>query len=68
MGGEIGGLGFDFAMNFGWMARLGIDFAQRERHLWWIGILLGLWQVWDQSGGCLEVVWLRGWLLCSESD
>ena len=30
VGGEIGGSSFDFAMNFGWMARLGFDFAQRE--------------------------------------
>ena len=30
VGGEIGGSSFDFAMNIGWMARLGFDFAQRE--------------------------------------
>ena len=30
--------------------------------------MLGLWQVWGYNGGCLEVVWLRGWLLCGESD
>ena len=28
--GEIDGSGFDFAIDFGWMARLGFDFAQRE--------------------------------------
>ena len=61
-------LSFDFAIDFGWMARLGFDFAQREWHRWWIGILLGLWRVWVYGGGCLEVVWLRGWLLCGESD
>ena len=76
VGGKIGGLGFDFAwvlsfdfaIDFDWMARLGFDFAQREWHRWWIGILLGLWRVWGYNGGCLEVVWLRGWLLCGESD
>ena len=61
-------LSFDFAIDFGWMARLGIDFAQREWHRWWIGILLGLWRVWGHDGGYLEVVWLRGWLLWGESD
>ena len=61
-------LSFDFAIDFGWIARLGFDFAQREWHWWWFGILLGLWWVWGHGGGCLEVVWLKGWLLCDESD
>ena len=30
--------------------------------------MLGLWWVWGHGGGCLEVVWLKGWLLCDESD
>ena len=61
-------LSFDFAIDFGWMAKLGFDLAQKEWYRWWIGIFLGLWQVWGHGCGCLEVVWLRGWLLCDESD
>ena len=32
---------------------------------WFMGwYLLGLWWVWGHGGWCVEVVWMRGWLLC----
>ena len=43
-------LSFDFAIDFGWMARLGFDFAQRKGW-YFVGIVAGLGSRWWMFGG-----------------